>query len=78
MSLDPKKFAARIRQLRKSKGFKGPGSVSADEDFPIAESTLVRWEDLRQGVPKTLLTAAAAADYFGVTLDYLVGRSDAV
>ncbi len=64
-------FCQRLRQLRQAK------SLTAEQlgkDFEVSKQTVSRWE-LGDRLPP-LDVATALADYFNVSLDYLVGRSD--
>lgn len=61
----------RIKELREAKG-KTIAQMSVETG--IADNNISRYEhDLRNPKLKTL---CAIADYFGVSLDYLLGRTD--
>ena len=64
-------FCQRLRQLRHDKKMTATQLATA---FEVTKQTVSRWE-LGDRIP-TLDTAAAIADYFDVSLDYLVGTSD--
>ena len=64
-------FAKRLRDLRKSKG------ATQTQIGQIIGITKAGIYDIEKGRSKTTLdNACALADYFNVSLDYLVGRSD--
>lgn len=61
----------RLRELRKAKGVK---QTTLCQDLGVSQSTVSAWE-----VGKNEMTARDAqrvADYFGVSVDYLLGRTD--
>jgi transcriptional regulator with XRE-family HTH domain len=64
-------FCQRLRQLRQDKNMT---ITQIATEFEVTKQTVSRWE-LGDRIP-TLDTATAIADYFDVSLDYLVGRSD--
>jgi transcriptional regulator with XRE-family HTH domain len=64
-------FCQRLRQLRQDKNMT---ITQIANEFEVTKQTVSRWE-LGDRIP-TLDTATAIADYFDVSLDYLVGRSD--
>jgi len=64
-------FGERLKQLRKEKGLTQKGLA---DHFEMAVNAYQRYEyDERNMNIKTL---TALADYFDVSIDYLVGRSD--
>lgn len=66
-----KLFCQRLRSLRQSK------KLTAEQlgrEFNVSKQTVSRWE-LGDRLPP-LDVATALADYFNVSLDYLVGRSN--
>ncbi|SEJ00195.1 Helix-turn-helix [Propionispira arboris] len=64
-------FCQRLRQLRQDKKMT---TTQLATEFEVTKQTVSRWE-LGDRIP-TLDTVAAIADYFDVSLDYLVGISD--
>lgn len=64
-------FAERLRALRKSRGL---ACATLSELCGLCPQQVGRYESGRR-VP-TLPAAVALADYFGVSLDYLVGRAE--
>ena len=65
------KFSARLKELRKEKGLK---QVEMADLFGWTEAHYQRVEYGWINVSAT--TLEALADYFGVSTDYLLGRSD--
>lgn len=68
-----KVFGQRLRQLRQSH------HLTVEQlgiEFKVSKQAVSRWE-LGDRLPP-LDVAAALADYFNVSLDYLAGRSDRV
>lgn len=64
-------FSARIKECRTSANLT---QVAAAKEFNLAWRT---WQDYEAGKrTPPLNTLIALADYFDVSLDYLVGRSD--
>lgn len=64
-------FAARLKELRKSQQLKQTDMA----DF--LNITVRHYQDIEYGkINIPALTLIALADYFDVSLDYLVGRSD--
>ena len=64
-------FSVRLRELREARSLKQPALANA---IHISKQTINDFEHARTNPSvKTLL---ALADYFDVSLDYLVGRSD--
>lgn len=64
-------FCERLRLLRQK------GNLTLEQvgkDFAVSKQTVSRWE-VGDRLP-ALNIAVALADYFDVSLDYLVGRSD--
>lgn len=62
----------RLKELRKQKKI---SQVKLAMDLNMSQNTISRYENLeRQADYATLIRFA---DYFGVTLDYLLGRTDA-
>ena len=64
-------FCQRLRALRQDKNMT-IAQIAAE--FEVTKLSVSRWE-LGDRIP-TLDTAATIADYFDVSLDYLVGTSD--
>ena len=62
-------FAERLKALRKAKGIT---QVQFANDFHIANGTIGMWESGRR--EPDFETAQRIADYFNVTVDYLLGR----
>ena len=61
----------RLKQIRKSKGI---SQLKMAIDLNTNQNTISRYENLeREADYKTLI---AFADYFDVSLDYLLGRTD--
>ena len=64
-------FALRLKELRKSK------NVKQTEMADLLGITSRHYQDIEYGkINIPTLTLIALADYFNVSLDYLVGRSD--
>jgi len=64
-------FAARLKQLRKSKNLK------QTDVAVLLDITPRHYQDVEYGkINIPTMTLIALADYFNVSLDYLVGRSD--
>lgn len=64
-------FALRLKELRKSK------NVKQTEMADLLGITSRHYQDIEYGkINIPTLTLIALADYFGVSLDYLVGRTD--
>lgn len=64
-------FAARLLALRKEKGI---GQQALAEHLGVSFHQVSKMETGQRGA--SLEVACALADYFDVSLDYLVGRSD--
>ena len=64
-------FSRRLKALRKSKGLTQKNMA---EQMGLAERNYQRYEYGEINVPAT--TLVFFADYFGVTTDYLLGRSE--
>lgn len=65
------KFSNRLKELRNEKGL---SLRDLAEEIGTTKSTLSRYEnDMRQPKQDVL---EALADYFGVTIDYLLGRTN--
>ena len=64
-------FSQRLRSLRQDKKLT---AEQLGKEFGVSKQTVSRWE-LGDRLPP-LDVATALADYFDVSLDYLVGRSD--
>lgn len=64
-------FSTRLKELRKSKGVNQTTLGSA---IGVTLKQIQRYE--RDDCEPTLSKLIALADYFDVSLDYLVGRSD--
>ena len=65
------KFAERLRTCRKSKGLV---QEDAAHQLGFRYSTYRRYE--QGGTEPTISDAARIADFFGVSLDYLAGRTE--
>lgn len=65
------RFAGRIRQLREMKSLSQAGLA---RNVKFSQSTVAAWE-LGQREP-TLQGLQTLADFFGVPVDYLLGRTD--
>lgn len=64
-------FIFRLKALRKQKGLT---QIRLAIELNMNQNTLSRYEnELRQADYKTLILFA---DYFGVSIDYLLGRTD--
>ncbi len=64
-------FCERLRSLRQTNNLT---LERVGKDFEVSKQTVSRWET-GDRLP-ALDIAVALADYFDVSLDYLVGRSD--
>ena len=64
-------FPDRLKELRKSSGLT---QVQFAEAFNIAKGTIGMWESGKR--EPDFETAQRIADFFGVTVDYLLGRSN--
>lgn len=65
-------FAERLKQLRKSKGLT---QVQFATEFNISAGTIAMWETNKR-IPDTTMLMRIA-DYFGVSVDYLLGNNTA-
>jgi transcriptional regulator with XRE-family HTH domain len=66
-----KVFSQRLNKLRQKKNI---SHEKLANELGLTRTTISHWEN---GIRlPSLETAAALADYFDVSLDYLVGRSD--
>lgn len=64
-------FNIRLKELRESKGL---SQYAFAAEFNISQSTVGNWEaGTRTPDSKTL---SSLADYFGVSVDYILGRTD--
>lgn len=63
------KFKDILKALRKEKGI---GQIELAQKIGYGKSVISTWER-GEGVP-TMFALIALADYFGVSLDFLVGR----
>ena len=63
-------FSDRLKELRKSSGLT---QIQFAEKFNIAKGTIGMWESGKR--EPDFDTAQRIADFFGVTVDYLLGRS---
>ena len=64
-------FGKRLRELRKERNL---GQVQLANELKVSKSIISLWENgLRE---PTLSYLIAIADYFCVTVDYLVGRKE--
>lgn len=64
-------FGERLRTLRKEKGLT---QIQFAKDFHIATGTVAMWETSKR-MPDSF-TLSKLADYFGVSVDYILGRED--
>lgn len=64
-------FSTRLRELRKSKG---QTLLQIADAIASTKATIANFENCNKR--PSLEMAIALADYFNVSLDYLVGRSD--
>lgn len=65
------KFADRLRELRQENGI---GQIDLAKKINVSKGIISLWENgLREPTMSNLI---ALAEYFGVTLDYLVGLSE--
>ena len=65
-------FRFRIRELRESAGYKSQQSFA--DAFGIAQSTVGNWEAGKR--EPNYETTIRLADFFHVSVDYLLGRTD--
>ena len=65
------KFGTRLRELRNEKGL---SQHALALEIQCAQSTLCDWENNK--IEPTASAIVAAADYFGVSADYLLGRKE--
>lgn len=65
-------FGERLRQLRREQGMHSQQALA--QALGVSQSTVANWEGGRRE-PDFALTQKIA-DYFQVTVDYLLGRSD--
>lgn len=62
-------IGSNIRKLRKSKNIKG---IELSKNIGVSKTTIWYWEnDLKEPKVENLISLA---DFFGITIDYLVGR----
>lgn len=66
-------FEKRLRQLREQKGYQTQQSLA--DALGVAQSTVANWEAGRR--EPNYETTVRLADFFCVSVDYLMGRSDA-
>lgn len=66
-------FQKRLRQLREQKGYQTQQSLA--DALGVAQSTVANWEAGRR--EPNYETTARLADFFRVSVDYLMGRTDA-
>ncbi|MGB9662829.1 MAG: helix-turn-helix domain-containing protein [Moorellaceae bacterium] len=71
MEIDLEKFAARLRELRKQAGLT---QEELGERLGFKPTTVSSWE-LAYRVPE-LVSVYRLAEFFGVSIDYLLGRTD--
>lgn len=64
-------FSERLKELRKSKGLT---QIQFANEFNIANGTIGMWESGKR--EPDFATIQKIADFFGVTVDYLLGRSE--
>lgn len=65
-------FQTRLKELREASGYKSQQSFA--DAFGVAQSTVGGWESGKR--EPNYETTMRLADYFGVTIDYLLGRED--
>lgn len=65
-------FKIRLKELRENKGMNQREFAA---DFGVSAGTIGMWESGARE-PKTLEDLQRIADYFGVSVDYLLGRED--
>lgn len=65
-------FKIRLKELRENKGMNQREFAA---DFGVSAGTIGMWESGARE-PKTLEDLQRIADYFGVSVDYLLGRDD--
>lgn len=65
-------FEKRLRTLRETKGFQSQQALA--DELGVAQSTIANWEGGRREPNHE--TLVKLADFFQVTVDYLMGRSD--
>ena len=61
----------RLRDIRKEKGVK---QQTLCADLGVTQSTISGWENGK--IAMSAKDAQRVADYFGVSVDYLLGRTD--
>jgi len=66
-----KKFASRLKELREKKGI---SALALSKILKFADTNIGRWERGKNGIK--LGSIIKLADYFNVSIDYLLGRSD--
>lgn len=66
-------FAENLKKLRKSKGLT---QLQFAEIFSISSGTIAMWETNKR-IPDTSMLMKIA-EFFGVTVDYLLGKSDTI
>lgn len=71
MEINKEKFARRFKQLREKMGIKQKELAAM---LDVKRSTVGSWEAAHR-LPE-IQKAQKAADFFGVTIDYLLGKSD--
>jgi len=71
MEIDPKKFAERLRELRERVGLT---QEELGEKIGAKRTTVSSWE-LAYRIPE-LVAVYRLAEFFGVSIDYLLGRTD--
>ena len=64
-------FAEKLKELRKAKGLT---QIQFALDFHVASGTVGMWETGRR--EPDFETTRRIADYFGVSVDYLLGRTE--
>lgn len=65
-------FRVRIRELREAAGYKSQQAFA--NDFGVAQTTVASWEGGKR--EPNHATTLRLADFFHVSVDYLLGRSD--
>lgn len=66
-----REFATRLKDLRTEKGLNQSTLATA---IGVSQSMIVRWE--KDECEPTASNLNAIANYFGVTADYLLGRTE--
>ena len=65
-------FQIRLKELREAKGYKSQKKFA--DAFGVAQPTVANWETGKR--EPNHATTERLAEFFGVTVDYLLGRTD--